>query len=46
MSNLLWFLLGAVLMDFIWAWKFGIPQLVWVRTLFWGKKLYSSWKYR
>jgi hypothetical protein len=46
MSNLLWFLLGAVLMDFIWAWKFGIPQLCWTRTVFWGKKLYSSRKYR
>jgi len=46
MSNLLWFLLGAVLMDFIWAWKFGIPQLLWNRLNFKIHKLASRWKYR
>ena len=30
MSNfLLGFLAGAVLVDFLWAWKFGIPQHFW-----------------
>jgi hypothetical protein len=32
MSNFLWgFVIGAVLLDFLWAWKMGIV------TLFWSK---------
>jgi len=31
MTNLLCFLAGALLMDFLWAWKMGIV------TLFWSK---------
>ena len=32
MSNFVWgFVLGAVLLDFLWAWKMGIV------TLFWSK---------
>lgn len=29
------FLIGAVVMDVMWAWRLGIPQLMWAR-----------WKYR
>jgi len=25
------FVLGALVLDFAWAWKFGIPQLFWTR---------------
>jgi hypothetical protein len=30
MSNFLWgFLAGAVVVDFLWAWKMGIVTLIW-----------------
>jgi hypothetical protein len=30
MTNFLWgFVVGAVLIDFLWAWKMGIVTLVW-----------------
>ena len=32
MSNFLWgFVIGAVVVDFLWAWKMGIAQLFWSR---------------
>jgi hypothetical protein len=35
MSNFLYFVIGfffgATVVDFIWAWKFGIPQIFWYR---------------
>ena len=32
MTNFLWgFLVGAVIVDFLWAWKMGIVTLVWSR---------------
>lgn len=32
MTNFLWgFLAGAVIVDFLWAWKMGIVALVWSR---------------
>lgn len=43
---LLGILIGAVIMDFIWAWKFGIPQLFWSRFRFGINKIYKVWKYR
>ena len=46
MRDLLLVLLGAALMDFIWGWKFGIPQLFWSRMSFKIHKLASQWKYR
>jgi uncharacterized membrane protein (Fun14 family) len=30
MTNFLWgFVIGAVIVDFLWAWKMGIVTLVW-----------------
>jgi hypothetical protein len=30
MSNFVWgFVVGAVLLDFLWAWKMGIVTLIW-----------------
>ena len=32
MTNFLWgFVVGAVLLDFLWAWKMGIVTLIWSR---------------
>ena len=32
MTNFLWgFVIGAVLLDFLWAWKMGIVTLFWSR---------------
>jgi hypothetical protein len=25
------FLAGTIVMDFMWAWRLGIPQILWVR---------------
>jgi len=39
------FLLGAVLLDFLWAWKFGIPQVFWNRVRHNVAKIYKRLKY-
>lgn len=32
MTNFLWgFLIGATIVDFLWAWKMGIVTLIWAR---------------
>ena len=32
MTNFLWgFLAGAVIVDFLWAWKMGIVTLIWAK---------------
>lgn len=31
MELLFGFLIGLVVMDFMWAWKMGIPQAMWYR---------------
>lgn len=47
MTNFLWgFVIGAALLDFLWAWKFGIPQIFWTRLKFGIGKIYKVWKYR
>lgn len=35
MELLIAFIVGLIVMDFLWAWRLGIPQLLWAR-----------WKYR
>lgn len=35
MEMLIAFIVGLIVMDFLWAWRLGIPQLLWAR-----------WKYR
>jgi len=39
------FLIGAVILDFLWAWKFGIPQIFWSRVSHGIRKIYSRLKY-
>lgn len=31
MELLIAFVLGLVVMDFLWAWRMGIPQMLWAR---------------
>jgi hypothetical protein len=35
MELILAFVAGLIVMDFLWAWRMGIPQMLWAR-----------WKYR
>jgi len=35
MEMLIAFIVGLIVMDFLWAWRLGIPQVLWAR-----------WKYR
>ena len=35
MELLIAFIVGLIVMDFLWAWRLGIPQVLWAR-----------WKYR
>ena len=47
MTHFLWgFVIGAVLLDFLWAWKFGIPQIFWSKLKFGINKIYKRFKYR
>lgn len=38
-------LFGAAVMDFIWAWKFGIPQIFWSRLRLSVKRLVGRIRY-
>jgi hypothetical protein len=43
-SFLFGFLLGAVIVDFLWAWKFGIPQVTWSRFKNWKANFINNRK--
>jgi hypothetical protein len=40
------FIIGALVLDFLWAWKFGIPQIFWKKLTFALSKITKKWKYR
>lgn len=45
-SFIIGFVVGALVLDILWAWKFGIPQMLWARSKFYLGKIYKQWKYR
>lgn len=45
-SFIVGFVVGALVLDILWAWKFGIPQMFWTRLKFYLGKIYKEWKYR
>jgi hypothetical protein len=34
-------LVGSVVVDFLWAWKFGIPQLFWIKVRELKRKIFN-----